>query len=233
MRRIVGGVPPKSFSRYRAARATYGELSADKDIRRALRDQQKGLCAYCERRLRDVERDDHRTRIEHFHPQAGTRWDADCQVCSGAGSQADSPTTWTNLLLCCDGNEHAGEDFTCDKLKNNTDICSEFRNPRVFAGSALVVINAIDGTAQAAPGLPAGAGGVVDEVLNLNAKHLIDARLSLLQAIRRELMPKITMVRSEAQRKSARAQIAARARRDATESEYPSVYLAFADRLDP
>lgn len=229
MRQIPSTQPPARFNQLRGLRADFGEYSSDKTIRQALWDQQDGLCAYCERRLKKPSDPDHRTRIEHFHPQGSSSWTRDCQQCSGGGNNNDAPTTWTNLLLCCDGNERARQDFTCDKLKSNTDVCTDFRNPKTWGSGTLVVIDKA-GIALAASGLPSDGEKVINEVLNLNAKHLVDVRKTILRAWRKEIIQK------SAQQKglsgTARSQIILRIRTEASKKEYPSTLLSLADTLE-
>jgi len=75
------------------------------ELRRALAEEQGYLCAYCMQRLNPENGD---TKIEHFHPQK------------------EFPTEqldYTNLLLCCNGNE--GDRFAnqhCDTKKKNAEI---------------------------------------------------------------------------------------------------------------
>lgn len=223
MRRIESAPPPASHRTYRALNAAFAELSSDPAIRRALWNEQGGRCAYCERRLRNPGHPDHRTRIEHFHPQSAPAWSADCAICSGAEDNGDAPTQWRNLLLCCDGNEHSHREFTCDKSKADTDICGRFRNPKTWTRGQVAVVDR-GGRARPGAGLPAGAPAVVDHVLNLNAEHLVGARKSLIAAYQRKLGRKgLTAAQRE--------QCAARLRREASTAEYGSTLLMLADRL--
>jgi uncharacterized protein (TIGR02646 family) len=228
MRRIHAATPPPSHSTHRASNAAFDELSSDPAVRRALWNEQGGRCAYCERTLRDPARHDHQTRIEHFHPQSGRVWTADCSLCSGAVGNHDAPTKWTNLLLCCDGNQVAGSEFTCDKSKAATDICAEFRNPKIWTHEQVVVVDR-DGRARPSSGLPAGAEAVVDAVLNLNAKHLVAARRAVIGARLR----KLERMRSTHHGLTAqqREKLAAGLRVEASTAEFASALLTVADGL--
>jgi len=174
---------------YRAARASYAQLSNDRDVRRALYAEQKHVCAYCERPLAKIHEADHRTRIEHFHPQSDIVGQTPaCVSQSGASDLSLAPTQWSNMLLCCDGNERAGRDYTCDKAKGSADICATFRNPKsVPAGQELLVTIERDGRALAALGMPPGAQQVIDGVLGLNNPHLVRARRERVRTIKAEL----------------------------------------------
>lgn len=230
MRRITSLAPPAQYVSLVATASDFSQLSSEQNIRLALWQQQKGRCAYCERVLRDPSRSDHRTRIEHFHPQSGSAWSSDCAFCSGARSQAAARTAWTNLLLCCDGNEAAGSDFTCDKSKANMDVCDKFRNPKVWHASRLVDIDR-NGFASPVTGLPVGAADVIHLTLRLNADHLIAARLSVIAAYTR-------MIKKEKDKHhnltpSRRTELAAKLRVKADDSEYATTWLSLADRLSP
>jgi len=228
MRRIHAAAPPPSHSTRRAAKAEFDELSSDPAIRRALWDEQSGRCAYCERTLRDPARPDHQTRIEHFHPQSGRVWTADCSLCSGAIDNHDASTRWTNLLLCCDGHQVAGSDFTCDKSKAATDICADFRNPKLWTHEQVVVVDR-GGRALPGTGLPTGAEAVVDVVLNLNARHLVAARKAVIAAQLREL-GRMRAINGGLTVKQ-RAKFAARLRAEAETAEFASALLTVADVL--
>jgi uncharacterized protein (TIGR02646 family) len=228
MRRIPQNVVPPSLTTLRAQGATYEMVRSDPSVRRALWESQGKRCAYCERSLRDPARDDHRTRIEHFHPQAGVKWDEDCRRASGVSDNAHAPTTWSNLLLCCDGNELAGKDFTCDKSKADEDICSDFRNPKSWHGQRLLHIDRF-GHARPMDGLPIGATRIIEEVLNLNSKYVVDARKSVQNARRRYVQQQQVLRHGLTPRQ--RSQIAERFRKDAETSEYGSALLSLADDL--
>lgn len=228
MRNIPSVPPPKKYGQLLAAKAGFSELSSEPAIRQALWDQQGGICAYCERKLLRPALPNHRTRIEHFHPQGGLAWTADCKLCSGARSDGDAPTTWTNLLLCCDGNEYVGKPYTCDKLKGNKDICVSFRNPKLWPGGNLVIIER-NGCAKAIPGLPPGADDVVRQVLNLNTPQLRDVRISILAARRKAYLKR--RIRKQGMTKAERAGYAQKIRNEAVSAEYPSTLLSFAESI--
>jgi uncharacterized protein (TIGR02646 family) len=234
MIKITAAAPPLIFGFYRANGATYAELASDDALRKALFDEQGGLCAYCERKLAYVLGGPHSTRIEHFHPQnpaAASTLDAQaCRRASGAPRLVDSDTTWANLLLCCDGQEAQGSSFRhCDVTKRDTDICVAFRNPKTFQGPRLLEVLP-NGTIVPMRGMPGGAAHVVDEVLMLNRKSLTTVRRLLHQALIRVIAsekrrPPFGM--TVARRNALRATLEARARDEA----HPSVALSVAQRL--
>ena len=232
MRRIEPGQPPQSHRTRRALHETYPAFSSDPAIRKALWERQGGVCAYCERRLRNPDELDHRTRIEHFHPQHTTIWGGDCSRSSGATDQGDSTTHWHNLLLCCDGFESAGREFTCDKAKGNTDICAQFRNPTQWAPPRLLDVGR-DGRATPVDGLPSDAPTVINDVLRLNERHLVAVRKQLISSFVQRI--NVAKRRSRGLTSNQRADLATKLRSKAAEpgQEYPSTLLSMADRLAP
>lgn len=234
MIRITAAPPPPIFAFHRANRSTYVQLSSEDAIRKALFDEQRGLCAYCERQLHYALGGSHKTRIEHFHPQnpaAGSTLDAHaCRMASGASPLGDSDTTWTNLLLCCDGQEAQGAGLQhCDVTKRDADICAAFRNPKTFRGPRLLDVHH-DGRVVPIPQLPSGAACVVEDVLMLNRKSLTTVRGRLYRSLfsqiaREKRQPPFGM--TAARRTALRATLTARAR----DNPHPTVTLSVADLL--
>ncbi|WP_144753253.1 hypothetical protein [Curtobacterium pusillum] len=228
MRKIEAHAEPAAMLTLRRQGATFGELTSESSIRRTLWEQQGRRCAYCERSLADPATPGHNTRIEHFHPQNGSDWTADCERGSHASADDQAPVAWGNLLLCCDGNERAGRDFTCDKAKGNLDVCGRFRNPRDWTVGRLVNV-APDGRVAPLSGLPDGADGVLGRVLNLNADHLVVARKVVLAALKREISARAA--RRHGLSPQQRSAMADNLRRDAGIREFGACYLAVAARL--
>ncbi|QDG64429.1 hypothetical protein [Pseudarthrobacter sp. NIBRBAC000502771] len=228
MKKIVSVPPPPIFAYYRAQRVEYSGLSSDSEIRKALWLEQGGRCGYCERRLADPSQPGHGTRIEHFHPQSSKSWESDCGHCSGAPDNNAAPTTWSNMLLCCNGNENVGGAYTCDKSKADQDICAKFRNPKRWHQEMLVIIDS-NGNAIPATGLPVDAQDVIDKVLNLNADHLVTVRKEIISA-RRKLVKKVESKHRGLTTKM-RLDMATAIREYADDREYTSTLLSFANRL--
>ncbi|GAA4266191.1 hypothetical protein GCM10022256_18030 [Frondihabitans peucedani] len=229
MQRIVQAPPPPRLTTLRNQNATFDEVKADGILRWVLFEQQRGRCAYCERPLRRPDHIEHKTKIEHFHPQNSDHWNEACQQESGASDDFKAPTTWSNLLLCCDGNESVTLAKTCDTSKSNTDICSEFRNPRAWHSILLVHISR-DGRALPDPALPDGAIGIVNNVLNLNEKELVAARRQIGLALKNEILAKSGR-KPYGLSPSKRANIIARLRERGLSQPYGSTYLSVAELL--
>jgi uncharacterized protein (TIGR02646 family) len=234
MIKITAATPPTIFGFYRSNESTYAQLASEDAIRRALFDEQGGLCAYCERKLAYTTGGPHRTRIEHFHPQnpaaASTLDVRACRMASGASQVADSDTTWTNLLLCCDGRESQGPSFQhCDVTKRDEDVCAVFRNPKTFPGPRLLEVQP-NGTIVPIHGMPPGAAHVVNDVLMLNRKSLTTVRRRLYRSVFSHIAsekrrPPFGM--TPARRSALRATLKAHAR----DAAHPSVALSVAERL--
>lgn len=227
MRRITAGSPPAAFVFDRARGVAYGDLFSMKALRRQLWEQQGGRCAYCERRLKGWDRDDHDTKVEHFHPQHTVVWTSDCKTSSGATKHDKSATSWPNLLLCCDGATPETEGRTiqhCDSRKGDIDVCSDFRSPRAWTGDRLVDVKR-SGRLQVVGGLPDRAQEVIDDVLNLNCTIFVEARKATIDALLRRLAP------SFEQSISQRAKVAEALRAQADNVEYATAYLTLADKF--
>ncbi|MEG8036451.1 hypothetical protein QP157_14390 [Sphingomonas sp. LR61] len=228
MLRIDAQPAPRKFTELRAARAPYSKFSSEPSIRRRLWEQQGGRCAYCERKLRRWDHVNHRTRIEHFHPQHGLVWTATCKGQSGASDHESAPTTWKNMLLCCNGQEHLAETdlHRCDKKKDNTDVCEDFRNPRDWHGYRLVDVKR-SGKAFAVSGLPHGAQNVIDSVININDPDLVKTRRNLWASLEKKVAHLYQASVAD------RAAVAAYLREQAKTAAFATTYLSLADRFDP
>lgn len=136
MKIVYKGKEPKSLAEYRvenpdASWETFRNEARDslRDVQGTLRENQRGLCAYCENIMRTfdgVGNDDF--RVEHFHPKKRPphpppNWDL----------------KWTNLLgVCSGGNDrHVGNsnmlfsspDNSCDVPKADNNLDGVILNP--------------------------------------------------------------------------------------------------------
>lgn len=237
VRSITPSSPPSEYVQLRqtsvpiGGRQEFSTFVKDADLRSHLWNEQNGRCAYCECHIRHVEHPKgHNTKIEHFHPFETSSWESDCAGCSGATSTVEGRIEIRNLLLVCEGNEKNTMPTTCDTLKDNTDICTRFRNPKGRRGEMLVWVDK-RGRAVAVPSLPDGAQEVVDSVLNLNADHLIEARMTILTKFKENYIALNRMRRgiSNAEKERIKDQY----RKLADEQEYSATYLSIANRLRP
>lgn len=231
MRGIQAGAPPAAFVRERASGVTYANLHSTAEVRAALWGEQRGLCAYCERSLGKQDPARHRTKIEHFHPQNNTTGGPECTRNSGDSNLDTSPTSWTNMLLCCDGASGAAGVSTCDTSKHGTDICAEFRNPKDWPGDQAMLIVSRDGTVSAGPGLPEGADEVINKVLNLNANHLLKLRHERRSSWMRKYNKQ--KERSHGLTAKQKQEFAQKIRDAAATSDVPTALLSLADTISP
>lgn len=169
--------PPTSFTQEISAGAGFSDLSsqAKEDIREHLRKEQNNRCAYCERSLRK----DHKTVLEHFHPQNMTgRGGPRCSQSIGGSHLSRSDVEPGNLLLSCDGHkQHPRSALTCDASKGGEDICEKCFNPKHQYSPTLVSVDRSGHvTALHFPDTAETAQEVLDNTLNLNDRHLRSER---------------------------------------------------------
>ncbi len=167
MRWIRKGEPPRSLLEYKQqVGATYKEM--DKAIRAELLSslikEQGGVCAYCQRYFRPGMG---RITIEHHCEQSND----DCNGVTGPDRTMD----YQNLLAVCDGKNGLYGDLTCDSRKAQI---------KWKEGEKMEVNPLVENHAQwikySGSGRISSDNGLhnreIEEVLNLNAKHLRDLR---------------------------------------------------------
>lgn len=194
MYRIPPVKQPRELARAMSDRTTsgYPDLSAKarQEIWDALFAAQNGRCAYCEVRLVPGH-----TKIEHFHPQSASMVSGACSQRIRSKNLDRADLAWGNLLLCCTGHEGAAADErTCDTKKGGVDICDRFYNPRNLPSGVQALVK-VDGfgrmTVACCPDDDESGQQVIDEVLNLNCRTLMDARMVAFgryqQALRKEM----------------------------------------------
>lgn len=124
-------------------------------MRTRLHRDQRGLCCYCYA----IVQDDHTSHIEHVVPQ-----------------NDDNRFDWDNLALACDGGNQGKTSPHCDHAKSQTtlDTVHPYKAP---------VIRFVTLREQGRLGVDENARRDVEQVLNLNAKHLQRQRESARQAV--------------------------------------------------
>lgn len=169
MRAILKGAEPKSLIEYRAARnAIYGDYKDKDSLRKALVDEQRGLCCYCLSRIRP---EIGSMRIEHWHSQTAYPLE-----------QLDYP----NLLGACSVSEgQPWKDQHCDVRKGERDLSRNpaHQPPRVedllhFLGDGRVRSDVPDFDLE------------LNEALNLNVAFLVNERKAVLDAFKKTLEKK-------------------------------------------
>lgn len=189
---------PTCLTDFRTAnpRGTWEQFRVDAEayatLRRITKQDQGGLCAYCEIRL-----EEENEQIAHFHPKSDTR------------SQNNWALDWTNLWLACKGGSQSWlvqnphhylpplpENLSCDEYKGAKDVDGlvlaphQMPNfPRIFRFEQQLDRIEIhvdwDGCQQA--GLdPQKVQQTIDE-FNLNCTRLASARLALHRELEKAL----------------------------------------------
>lgn len=174
MRTITKGREPRSLEAYRQSDgATFADLpTGTKDeIRAQLVDEQRGLCCYCQSRIR-AEWD--RMKIEHWQSQSESKYPQ---------RQLD----YANMLGACLGGQRHGEvsprdNHHCDTAKGDTDLCFSvcdaahpIERQIKFLGDGL--IDSDDNATREA----------LNDVLNLNWSRLAANRKAVLTAFQQRL----------------------------------------------
>ncbi len=164
MRAILKGPEPRSLIEHRTQEhADYDNYAEKDDLRRALVEEQRGLCCYCMRRIRP---DSEHMKIEHWR------------------SQEDHPEEalkfHNNLLgACLGGQGQPHKEQHCDTRKGWSSLS---RNPAEPAHRIEDVIRYLpDGTISSTD---AALDEELDQVLNLNMPILINNRKAALDAFK-------------------------------------------------
>jgi uncharacterized protein (TIGR02646 family) len=166
MRTIRKGQEPASLTGHRKkSYADYDNYADKDDLRKALVAEQRGLCCYCQSRIRA---DEDEMKIEHWQSQTGF-----------PARQLD----YSNLIGACLGGEgRAAKDQHCDSHKGNLVLCfsvSDTARPIErkikFLGNGQ--IKSDDATIDVA----------LNNVLNLNWSRLVSNRKAVLDAFKQRL----------------------------------------------
>lgn len=226
------GPPPVAFVEAVAAGATYKALPSNaKDaLRDRLKEDQGGRCAYCERHLRE----DHKTVLEHFHPQNMTgKGGSDCQLRVGSTDLSRSDVELGNLLLSCDGHKNDGGDLTCDASKSGSHICSDSFNPLNQTTPTLISVGR-NGKASVMhyPGDQTAAQHVIDTVLNLNQRHLVGNRKEYYVSWLRRFQEIKAQDKGKTPARELRARFASKVRDTACTEVYPSTLESVAREIE-
>ncbi len=179
---IRKGAPPRELITYRETpdtsvdpprRARYdgpGFETAKKPVRKALRDEQQGLCCYCNARIED---DEHRMKIEHHVPQHGEFGDPTRDL------------EWPNLLGACRGERpnpsgRGPASLHCDSAKGEKTLSIDPTN----AAHMATIDYTNDGRVRSTN---SSFDDELNEVLNLNLDALRDDRSRALGELQKQL----------------------------------------------
>ncbi len=109
MKLIRKNTPPSLFAEYvKDEFASFSEMDKEvkDELRLALYKEQHGICAYCQQKLKSLER----TKIEHHCEQT---------ICNGKDGTQDKRLDYRNLFLVCSGKGGKNNDEHCDTSKSN------------------------------------------------------------------------------------------------------------------
>ena len=178
MRWIRKNAPPYEFQVYvKVENATFADMDTEvKDaLRQALFDEQFGVCAYCQRKLKIT-----KTKIEHHCEQS---------ICNGQNDTQDRRLDYTNLLLVCPGKSGENDDLHCDTHKAALDETKGLPmqiNPTI-RNHILTISYSTNGLIRSSNKL---YNNELNEILNLNINYLKKIRKRKWQSIYAKSMNK-------------------------------------------
>lgn len=164
MRTIQKGLEPTTLTQHRQQpHADYDNYADKAALRQALVAEQRGLCCYCQSRIRATSDG---MKIEHWQCQTGY-----------PAQQLD----FGNLLGACRGNEGQPIDKQhCDTRKGNSDLCFSICDPAHPIERQVRFLG--DGTIKADD---SNIDKALNTVLGLNLPRLVNNRRAVLEAFQR------------------------------------------------
>jgi len=164
MRTIQKGPEPTTLTKHRQQpHADYDNYADKAELRQALVAEQRGLCCYCQSRIRATSDG---MKIEHWQSQTGY-----------PAQQLD----FGNLLGACRGNEGQPIDKQhCDTRKGNSDLCFSICDPAHPIERQVRFLG--DGTIKAND---SNIDKALNTVLSLNMPRLVNNRKAVLEAFQR------------------------------------------------
>ncbi len=162
---------PRSFVEYKkASNATYDDIDSavKKDLQKYLGEEQKGICAYCQKRIKFPT--GQYMKVEHHCEQS---------ICDGSNGIRDLRLDYNNLFAVCLGGQ--GSEFEtqyCDTRKNHSKIKKYLPikiKPTTKAHIAAIIYRK-GGTIESTN---KPHDEEINEVLNLNIAFLKDERRKL------------------------------------------------------
>lgn len=172
MRTIQKGKEPNSLVEYRKqADATYKGYREKQDVRDQLVQEQRGLCCYCQRRIRPTEVG---MKIEHWHSKSPDKYPKE-------------QLNYKNLLGACLGGQKHGEESPiathhCDTLKDDDEICFCLTDPAHPIETQIRFLG--DGRIQSSD---ADIERDINKFLNLNLSYLVENRRGVLKGFQDRL----------------------------------------------
>lgn len=166
MRTIQKNCEPASLTAYRKQPgANYDDYEDKDDLRQSLVEEQRGLCCYCQSRIRPYW---DKMKIEHWQCQA---------------VYPNRQLEYGNLLgACLGGKGHPEQKQHCDTRKGNAELCF---CPADQAHPIERQIKFLGNGEIASP--DADINTALNEVLNLNLDQLVSNRKAVLDAFKQRL----------------------------------------------
>ncbi|MEM8527107.1 MAG: retron system putative HNH endonuclease [Bacteroidota bacterium] len=163
MRLIKKKTPPSDFQKYIKQKASsYADMDkcVKKNLRKSLVDEQFGICAYCQQKLKED-----RIKIEHHCEQS---------ICNGENGPTDRRLDYTNLFAVCLGKGGQPESLHCDTLKAKKAINpSQHHLPIKILPTNIAHITTFE---YSSTGLLKSSNDTfkreINDILNLNATYL-------------------------------------------------------------
>lgn len=172
MRTIQKEKEPNSLLQYRkTVDASYDGYPNKQDVRDQLVREQRGLCCYCQSRIRPTPNE---MKIEHWQSQSPEKF-------------PERQLDYLNMLGACYGGQKNGEksprdNHHCDTLKGDADLCFCLTDSTHPIESHINFLG--DGRIQSNnPDIQKN----IEEVLRLNQSHLQENRKSVLKAFQQRL----------------------------------------------
>lgn len=166
MRTIHKEAEPRCLVQHRCqTHAGYGNFAGRDALRQALVAEQRGLCCYCQSRIRPTNEG---MKIEHWQCQA---------------DHPDKALDYSNLLGACRGNEGRPHDEQhCDSRKGNAELCFSVCDPAHPIERRIKFLG--DGRLDSDEDAVRLA---INDVLNLNLPRLVSNRKAVLDAFKDRL----------------------------------------------
>lgn len=112
MIKITKGKEPTEWTKNKNTPGIDYENADKTALRQALLEEQGGLCGYCMRRIKYIDKVVTDTRIEHLKPRA----------LSLKQNRPEETLSYTNMILCCNGDIDNDGNAHCDRRKGEQEI---------------------------------------------------------------------------------------------------------------
>lgn len=185
MIKISRGHEPAEWTKERQTPGITYESARKDALRQSLLEEQGGLCGYCMRRIVIQPGTQPTTRIEHLKPR----------TLSLEEGKPEETLSYSNMILCCDGDIDGDANFHCDKSKAETTISFK---PFDSAFINTISYSSKDGTIKSSNDQ---YDLEFNKVLNLNHPRLAKNRQEVIKGLVSELGKKKQWKKAEIEHK--------------------------------